>query len=279
MLNIALLWFDDDLRRPVLYKILDAAERFHERLGAAPTVCHLNPAQAQQAQQAQQGGSRKKRALPSPSTSLGVRLEADATLRPNYFLVGLDEEDASLNVPSPVDRLLRAENDQERPRRPRAVAAPPIRKRGRRDDAPLPLPALASTARARTPRGRVDAPGPRPPAQPRRHLPAPAPIAPVEASLFPPTKRKRAASPQQVQPATGAAEPRFSRRTKSAVTRAPAPAVVETTKLPVSHPHETRRNSGHGASDTFQPTLLESASEHATATRQPAPRGRTRRAS
>ena len=52
----ALLWFDDDIKRPLQQKILDGVERFRERMGYEPTEVHLNPAQAKALATARNGG-------------------------------------------------------------------------------------------------------------------------------------------------------------------------------------------------------------------------------
>ena len=78
MLKAGLLWFDDDARRPLAQKIADAVARYQERLGERPSVCQVNPGQAATL-------ATGKGAPPQP-----LLLVPDATLRPNYFLVGVD---------------------------------------------------------------------------------------------------------------------------------------------------------------------------------------------
>ena len=46
MIQIGLLWYDDDVRHPLPRKIADAVARHEERLGLVPNLCQLNPAQA-----------------------------------------------------------------------------------------------------------------------------------------------------------------------------------------------------------------------------------------
>ena len=45
MAMAGLLWYDDDNRRPLMAKIIEAAGRYRERVGVAPTVCQLPPQQ------------------------------------------------------------------------------------------------------------------------------------------------------------------------------------------------------------------------------------------
>jgi hypothetical protein len=86
MLTVGLLWYDDDPKRPTALKIADGMARYRERLGAAPTTCYLNPRQLE--------------AVTAPTRHKGVgaplppaALISDNTMRPNYFLIGVEESD------------------------------------------------------------------------------------------------------------------------------------------------------------------------------------------
>lgn len=76
MLKVGLLWFDDDLKRPLVEKLDEAVERYRERFGARPTLVHLHPAQAE--------GLVYRR----------LKVLGDAHLRRNHFLLGMDEAEA-----------------------------------------------------------------------------------------------------------------------------------------------------------------------------------------
>jgi hypothetical protein len=84
MLKMGLLWFDDNPKRPLAEKLDEAAERYQERFDKWPTLVHLNPTQAE-------GLSVKYKRL---------RVFGDEHLRRNYFIVGVDEVDAGVSVPS-----------------------------------------------------------------------------------------------------------------------------------------------------------------------------------
>jgi hypothetical protein len=140
MLTIALLWYDDDARRPLPQKILDATARYRERLGAAPTVCHLNPAQAAQAVQV----SPRKKLEPLP-----VRLEADDTMRPNYFLIGLDDQDAPDQPIPAASSFFEDEETEREARRVQAAPAAASRKRAPRRATTQPEPAPARSVAKR----------------------------------------------------------------------------------------------------------------------------------
>jgi len=87
MMKLGLLWFDDDVKRKVLDKLDEAAERYTERFGVRPTLAHVNPAQAE--------GLKHRR----------MRVCGDPGLRRNYFLLGVDEAEALAEprvAPGPV---------------------------------------------------------------------------------------------------------------------------------------------------------------------------------
>jgi hypothetical protein len=106
MMKLGLLWFDDDAKRKVVEKLDEAAERYEERFGVRPTLVHLNPAQAE--------GLAHRR----------LRVFGDASLRRNYFLVGVDDADAPAEEPQPVGVAVAAEpEDEARPARRRAARA------------------------------------------------------------------------------------------------------------------------------------------------------------
>ncbi len=86
MLTVGLLWYDDDPKRPTALKIADGMARYRERLGTAPTTCYLNPRQLE----AVTAPTRHKGVgAPLPNASL----ISDDTMRPNYFLIGVEESD------------------------------------------------------------------------------------------------------------------------------------------------------------------------------------------
>src|SRR5260370_9692167 len=118
MIETGLLWYDDDSRRPVAVKIAEAAQRYRERVGLEPTTCQLNPAQAPTPAAEQ---PRRKRRDAQAALSIGLRLVPTATLRPNYFFVGIEEGEPAKRV-----RGWRADDEEGHsavmPRRPSAAA-------------------------------------------------------------------------------------------------------------------------------------------------------------
>ncbi len=106
MLKLGLLWFDDDAKRKVVEKLDEAAERYEERFGVRPTLAHLNPTQAE--------GLVHRR----------MQICGDPGLRRNYFLVGVDENDAPAEPRAAASPAVAAPAEEEaRPSRRRAARA------------------------------------------------------------------------------------------------------------------------------------------------------------
>jgi hypothetical protein len=97
-MNMGLLWFDDDPKKPLARKIGEAAERYWQRFAVAPTACHIcrppnDPRKEARAPQA--AGQRLALCLPSPAGEaprlLSLALVPSEAIRPNYFWVGVDD--------------------------------------------------------------------------------------------------------------------------------------------------------------------------------------------
>src|SRR5260370_33428530 len=118
MIERGLLGYDADSRRPVAVKIAQRAQRYRERVGGEPPTCQLTPAQAPTPAAEQ---PRRKRKDAQAALSIGLRLVPTATLRPNYFFVGIEEGEPAKRV-----RGWRADDEEGRsavmPRRPSAAA-------------------------------------------------------------------------------------------------------------------------------------------------------------
>jgi hypothetical protein len=85
-----LLWFDDDPRRRLKEKILQAAARYQRKFGAAPDVCYVS------AQTFEQAGDflpshQSNGGLPSHVVSggrSGIRVRPSTVVRPHHFWIG-----------------------------------------------------------------------------------------------------------------------------------------------------------------------------------------------
>jgi hypothetical protein len=205
MLIVGLLWYDDDARRPVAQKIADAVARYQERLGGRPTVCQLNPRQAATLTAA------KAATVPQ------VRLMPDETLRPNYFLVGIEEGD-ELPRAAPEPEGQPAAHDTPTVRKPRRARAPTPATTPRpamAEDAPPAAPAArAPIRRRRSGAALPDAPATAP-------IPAPAPVS------SPVSRTRRGVAPARaVPPSSPTSQPRPAPRSGRRAA-APSPSVIQ----------------------------------------------------
>ncbi len=79
-MQIGLLWYDRDPKRPLVQKIEAAAERYLEKYGVAPDTCHVNP-----------------RELVGDAP---LRLVGNPLIQPNYLWIGVEE---AVELPRPLD--------------------------------------------------------------------------------------------------------------------------------------------------------------------------------
>src|SRR5690348_9798412 len=143
MVMAGLLWYDDDARRPLAAKIIEATERYRDRVGFAPTVCQLPPQQFKTLTEVPTS-HRKRARTPVIELPRKLRLEPDEHLHPNTFLLGMGDED--ITIPNP----LLAEDD-EAPLRTRPRKQPRSMKASRKAAAPVSPPQSPTTKGARAP--------------------------------------------------------------------------------------------------------------------------------
>jgi len=117
MVMAGLLWYDDDARRPLAAKIIEATERYRDRIGFAPTVCQLPPQQLKALTESPTS-HRKRTRTPVIELPRKLRLEPDEHLHPNTFLLGMGDEDIA--IPNP----LLAEDDEAPRTRPKKQPRP-----------------------------------------------------------------------------------------------------------------------------------------------------------
>jgi hypothetical protein len=195
-MDTGLLWYDDDLKRPLPLKVADAVARYRERMSQEPTVCYVNPRQATAAAPATPRGK---------GEPLRVRLIPDERVRPNYFLVAEDTPEDALPAASDAPGPSTLPLDVPKPTLPLAVAhaAPRAARRAVHSEAhATPTPDRAPAA---------------PQTQHSRRAPATMPAHPAASAADPkPAPRPVAAPPLKVRPV---------RATRPA---APAPASAPT---------------------------------------------------
>ena len=74
-MDIGMLWYDDDRRRPLDDKIARAVEYYKAKYGATPTVCFVNPGTLN-------GG---------PDVAAGVQVRSARSVLPNHVWVGVGD--------------------------------------------------------------------------------------------------------------------------------------------------------------------------------------------
>lgn len=213
MIAAGLLWYDDDVRRPLALKLAEAADRYRERVGFEPTTCFLNPAQIPAPPPATGRGSRKKVVGP-PIT---LRLVSDEHLRPNYFFVGIGEDERPKRVRGWRDDL---GLDQK--------GAPPARRtRGSAGNAAKPAKRAAPIKQGRTATPTIAAEVTAAPATPSK-----------QAKVAQPAKPEKLEQLEQPIVAEAAAAPaKQTRARKSSV--ASAASAASTPALPAAPPVAT----------------------------------------
>ncbi len=75
-MDIGMLWYDDDHKRPIGEKVARAVEHYKTKYGAVPTVCYVNPATLKEG---------------SPETSAGVQIRKARNVLADHFWIGMGE--------------------------------------------------------------------------------------------------------------------------------------------------------------------------------------------
>jgi hypothetical protein len=74
-MDVGMLWFDDDAKRPLNDKVARAVEHYKTKYGATPTVCFVNPAMLKDA----------------PEAAGGVQLRPARMVLVNHFWIGVGD--------------------------------------------------------------------------------------------------------------------------------------------------------------------------------------------
>jgi hypothetical protein len=80
-MDIGMLWYDDDAKRPLDAKVASAAEYYKNKYGAVPTVCYVHPNMLP----AERDASTELR------VSTGVQLRPMRTVMINHFWLGVGD--------------------------------------------------------------------------------------------------------------------------------------------------------------------------------------------
>src|SRR5688572_7000583 len=75
-MDIGMLWYDDDRKRPLGEKVARAVEHYKTKYGAVPTVCYVNPATLKEGSQ---------------ETSAGVQIRKARNVLADHFWIGMGD--------------------------------------------------------------------------------------------------------------------------------------------------------------------------------------------
>lgn len=78
-MDIGMLWYDDDGKRPLGEKVARAVDFYKSKYGVVPTVCFVNPATLQN----------------GPDTAAGVQLRSARNVLADHFWIGVGEASAN----------------------------------------------------------------------------------------------------------------------------------------------------------------------------------------
>jgi hypothetical protein len=81
-MDIGMLWYDDDNKRPLGEKVARAVEHYKTKYGAVPTVCYVNPVTLKDG---------------SPEQSAGVQIRKARNVLADHFWIGVGEANGNGN--------------------------------------------------------------------------------------------------------------------------------------------------------------------------------------
>jgi hypothetical protein len=80
-MDIGMLWYDDDTKRPLGEKVARAVDYYKTKYGSVPTVCFVNPATLKDA----------------PDTAAGVQIRSARNVMVDHFWIGVGETNGNGN--------------------------------------------------------------------------------------------------------------------------------------------------------------------------------------
>lgn len=173
MIDSALLWFDDDFRRPFALKVSDAVTRYRERVGYEPTLCQVHPTQIPAVLRPEDLKAQSRRKSRAPEVALPEKLliVPDQHVPMHHFLIGIQPGEAPVAVFHPMDDDDLDDDLQAQPVPGRRSGS---RRRGAREAVP-PAPSAESGASPKRAGSRRTAAAPARVAEAVEAVPAPKP--------------------------------------------------------------------------------------------------------
>lgn len=93
MMNVGMLWFDNDLKAELAAKVERAASYYLKKYGVAPTICFVHPSMlsngnslASQASQATAGTESQET---KTIQAAGVEIRSNRSVLPNHLWIGV----------------------------------------------------------------------------------------------------------------------------------------------------------------------------------------------
>ncbi len=102
-MDIGMLWYDDDHKRPLAERISKAVDYYKGKYGVVPTVCFVNPVTLKDA----------------PESAAGVQLRSARNVLVDHFWLGIGEANGNSNANGHANGKARATSGV----RPVALAA------------------------------------------------------------------------------------------------------------------------------------------------------------
>jgi hypothetical protein len=82
MMDIGMLWFDNDPKSDVLSKVIKAAAYYRSKYGRDPNLCFVHPSM-----------------IPEVKTNAGrIAVQANSTVLPHHFWIGVQQQKVSQKI-------------------------------------------------------------------------------------------------------------------------------------------------------------------------------------
>jgi len=87
-MDIGMLWYDDDAKRPFGEKVARAVDYYKAKYGSVPTVCFVNPATLKQA------------GVAGHDSAAGVQIRSARNVMVDHFWLGVGESGGNGHAPA-----------------------------------------------------------------------------------------------------------------------------------------------------------------------------------
>lgn len=85
-MNIGMLWFDNDTKNNLDYKLERAASYYQKKYGKIPTVCFVHPSMIHIEDARSENGD----SLKETKRSCGMEVRSNQSVLPNHFWIGVN---------------------------------------------------------------------------------------------------------------------------------------------------------------------------------------------